>query len=109
MTVGYGPLLRRDGPSPATRSNTLIQNAAEAGLLIEDDNDPAGLNGGTIWRYPVTPAGDSPVPPGRPVEVPAVVPHDRTHSGLRDVLRIGARVSNPRAQLIGADRAGPIA
>ncbi len=71
---GYGPGLRRDGPSPAGRSNTLIQNAAQMGLLLEDDNDPAGLNGGTIWRYPVTPAGDSPVPPGRPVEVPAVVP-----------------------------------
>ena len=41
MTVGYGPLLRRDGPSPATRSNTLIQNAAQMGLLIENDNDPA--------------------------------------------------------------------
>ena len=74
MTVGYGPLLRRDGPSPATRSNTLIQNAAEMGLLFEDDNDPAGLNAGTIWQYPVTTAKDSPITPARPVEVPAMVP-----------------------------------
>lgn len=46
QTVGYGPLLRRDGPSPATRNNTLLQVAAEMGLLITDD-DQHWQNG--IW------------------------------------------------------------
>lgn len=74
MTVGYGPLLRRDGPSPAVRSNTLIQNAAEMGLLFENDVDPSDLNGGPMFTYPQKPLEGSPISPGRPLYVPGVSP-----------------------------------
>lgn len=51
QTVGYGPLLRRDGPSPAVRDNTLLQVAAGMGLLITDD-DGHWQNG--IWMQAYT-------------------------------------------------------
>lgn len=51
MTVGYGPLLRRDGPPPAGRNNTLLQVAAAMGLLITEDDDH-WMNGIAIQAYP---------------------------------------------------------
>ena len=55
MTVGYGPLLRRDGPPPAGRNNTLLQVAASMGLLVADD-DEHWLNGIALQPYPTGPA-----------------------------------------------------
>ena len=51
MTVGYGPLLRRDGPPPAARNNTLLQVAASMGLLITDD-DGHWANGIALQGFP---------------------------------------------------------
>ena len=56
MTVGYGPLLRRDGPPPAGRNNTLLQVAAAMGLLITDD-DAHWQNGIALQPYTPGPAG----------------------------------------------------
>jgi hypothetical protein len=55
MTVGYGPLARRPGPSPAVRANTLLQVAAAMGLLITDD-DPHVFNGVQLHSYSPDPA-----------------------------------------------------
>lgn len=55
MAVGYGPLLRRDGPSPAGRNNTLLQVAASMGLLITED-DGHWENGIWLHSYPKDPA-----------------------------------------------------
>ena len=57
MTVGYGPLLRRDGPPPAGRNNTLLQIAASMGLLITDD-DAHWQNGVVLQSYPSDAAGE---------------------------------------------------
>lgn len=57
MTVGYGPLLRRDGPAPAVRNNTLLQVAAAMGLLITDDDDH-WQNGVALQSYPSDPASE---------------------------------------------------
>ena len=46
-TVGYGPLLRRDGPLPADRNNTLLDVAQ----VITDD-DEHWLNGIQLQSYP---------------------------------------------------------
>lgn len=51
VTVGYGPLLRRDGPAPAVRNNTLLQVAAKMGLLVTDDDDH-WMNGIALQSYP---------------------------------------------------------
>lgn len=50
MTVGYGPLERRDGPAPATRNNTLLQVASSMGLLITEDTD-YWMNGIQLQSY----------------------------------------------------------
>ena len=50
VTVGYGPLERRDGPSPAARNNTLLQVVAGMGLLVTDD-DPHVFNGVKLQSY----------------------------------------------------------
>lgn len=55
QTVGYGPLLRRDGPSPAVRNNTLLQVVADMGLLITDD-DGHWRNGIWLQGYTADPA-----------------------------------------------------
>lgn len=47
MTVGYGPLLRRDGPLPAQRNNTLLDVAQ----VVTDDDDH-WMNGIAIQAYP---------------------------------------------------------
>lgn len=57
MTVGYGPLLRRDGPAPAVRNNTLLQVAASMGLLITDDDDH-WQNGIALQSYASDPASE---------------------------------------------------
>ena len=85
MTVGYGPLLRRDGPPPAARNNTLLQVAASMGLLITDDDghwrngialqgySPQGASGfdpcGTGSNAIKTEGGSIPLPEFGPVEI----------------------------------------
>lgn len=54
-SVGYGPLLRRDGPSPAGRNNTLLQVVAAMGLLMTED-DPHWMNGIALQGYSPDPA-----------------------------------------------------
>jgi hypothetical protein len=51
VTVGYGPLLRRDGPPPQGRNNTLLQVVASMGLLITEDDDH-WQNGIVLQSYP---------------------------------------------------------
>ena len=56
QTVGYGPLLRRDGPPPQGRNNTLLQVVADMGLLITDD-DGHWRNGIWLQSYTADQAG----------------------------------------------------
>ena len=55
MAVGYGPLLRRDGPAPAGRNNTLLQVVAGMGLLVTEDDDH-WMNGIALQPYTPGPA-----------------------------------------------------
>lgn len=55
MTVGYGPLERRDGPAPAGRNNSLLEIVSEMGLLMTDD-DPHWMNGIAVQSYSPGPA-----------------------------------------------------
>lgn len=79
MTVGYGPLLRRDGPAPATRNNTLLQVVAAMGLLMTED-DPHWMNGIALQGYSAAAAnGFDPCGEGsNAVKVPggAIIPAD---------------------------------
>jgi hypothetical protein len=47
VTVGYGPLLRRDGPLPGDRNNTLLDVAQ-----VVTDDDEHWLNGIALQPYP---------------------------------------------------------
>ena len=70
MTVGYGPLLRRDGPYPSGRSNTLLDIAQ-----VVTDDDAHWMNGVALQSYSPSPGwGFDPCGEGSNAIKPAGLP-----------------------------------